>query len=201
MVGNLRSFFIWFFITLNHFINNFGPGFKLIIGKIIFLFNVKVKILIFLLNFLYKLISYKHEFIIVDIKSFANQVISLVSWNYWCKEYFSIQCCYWDGIVKYNGIVLFFYLFYVWTGNFQLCFTKENVWWIESWMKKQTMGCDIKTARYDNVIAKATLEVTYISLFLFENNVLLNELFIVFAERQLERLWLFWLTVWTNRTV
>ena len=55
-------------------------------------------------------------------------------------------------------------------------------------MKKQTMGCDIKTARYDNVIAKATLEVTYISLFLFENNVLLNELFIVFAERQLERL-------------
>lgn len=136
LVRRIKCFLIRFLIIKKHFINNFCSCFNFIIRKIIFLRNVKIEILLSLLSFFKKSLRLKNSFVVVNLKSLANQVISLISGDKRSKENLPIAGCnrYW--IIKNYSVVLFLNFQNICTRNLKLGLTKKYVWWIESGMEK-----------------------------------------------------------------
>lgn len=93
LVRRIKCFLIRFLIIKKHFINNFCSCFNFIIRKIIFLRNVKIEILLSLLSFFKKSLRLKNSFVVVNLKSLANQVISLISGDKRSKENLPIAGC------------------------------------------------------------------------------------------------------------
>lgn len=136
LIWCIVSFLVVFFIIFNHFINQKSSLFYLIISKVIFLRNIETKILLSLLSILKECLRLKNSFVIVNLESFTDNVVSLISGNEWCKKYLSITSCYRDWIIKYNCIVLFLYFQNVSPRYLKFCFTKKYIWWVEPWMEK-----------------------------------------------------------------
>jgi hypothetical protein len=78
-------------------------------------------------------------FVKVDIKSFADQVISHISRDQRSEKYFSIDCRDGNRVVKDNCVVLFLNFLNVRTWNFQLGLPEENIRRVEPGVEKESM--------------------------------------------------------------
>lgn len=143
LIQNFDIFIIdWLFIRIliafKHLVNFFLSCLKLAIRHIIFLLNIDIEILrIFcLLVILDRIIWNKHLIIEVDIKSFAYQIVGLVSRDERRKKYLSINRCYWYWIVENQCVVFLLDLFYIITRDLQLSIAEKYVRRVESRVEK-----------------------------------------------------------------
>ncbi len=185
LVTNLLRFLVGSLIFLKHLIDLLYSCLEITFRHIILLLDIQVEILSFFLIFNYFNLLLRNENISIeiDIKSFANQVISQVSSDKWCKKDFAIDCSNRNRVVKNYSVILFLNFLNVCTRNFQLSLTEENVRWVESWVEKYSICCYVKTTRNNDIVTKATRVITYVFLSLFEICILLDKVLIVFAER------------------